>query len=63
MVNVCLDSCRSMSRMFADDLWIDIDHWLIKVTGLAWEFDDYLEINCLNLIPTMAMLNILEVIQ
>jgi hypothetical protein len=52
-----------MLKMLLNDLWINIDHYLIMNFVLVLVYDDWLVINYLNLIPMMAMLNILEGIQ
>ncbi len=63
VVNVYLNLYKSMLKMLLNDLWINIDHYLIMNFVLVLVYDDWLVINYLNLIPMMAMLNILEGIQ
>ncbi len=63
VVNVYLNLYKLMLKMLLNDLWINIDHYLIMNFVLVLVYDDWLVINYLNLIPMMAMLNILEGIQ
>lgn len=63
MVDVYLNLYKLMSRMFLNDLWKDIDHYLVVMSVMELVYDDLLEINCLNLSLMMAMSNIPEGIQ